>query len=140
MESSILSGTPNIKLIESLSKAYGISPLELGTTWDGYIRDSRADFKNSYASFLEVLGFVFTSQVHPLKYYRSQVGLSQVGFCKGLCIHPSPVANFERNQQRGIPHGLSIACNEIGWSCRPLKTAVAQWRANGYADRTFLSA
>ena len=140
MESGILSGVPNFQLLKSLSEAYGVNLLELSTAYDAYLRNSRADFKNSHASFLEILGFVFTSQVHPLKYYRSQVGLSQVGFCKGLCIHPGPVANFERNQQRGIPAGLIKACDEIGWSYRPLETAVAQWRANGYADRTFLSA
>lgn len=140
LEAAITSGTPNFKLLEQLSELYGIPVIELGASWDKYIRDTRADFKARHHSFKDVLGLDYQGKQQPLKHYRTITRLSQVGLCKGLCLHPGPVANYERNAQRGIPHDLIVACNEIGWDYGPLESAVTQWRINGYADRDKISA
>lgn len=140
LEAALTNGTPNLKLMEQLSELYGVPVIELGTSYDKYIRDTRADFKTAHPSFKKVLGLDYKFSIHPLKYYRATLKLSQVGFCKGLCLHPGPVANYERNVQRGIPQDLIVASNEIGWDYAPLESAVTQWRINGYADSRRLSA
>jgi len=119
---------------EALSDLYSVDQELLISEYYRYIKTTRLEFSSRYPPFSEVL-YHYSGSTHPLIYYRERFGLSRIGLCKGLCLHNDPITNYEKNDQRGVPQQLIIACNSIEWDYGPLENAVNEWRIAGHADR-----
>jgi len=118
---------------EELATLYDSTPKVMKELYYDFIQRTRDSFKEKYPSFVTLNGY--RGIQHPLVHYRDNNNLSQVGFCKGLCLHPDPIRDYELNQQRGIPQQLIVACNDIAWNYGHLESAVTEWRIDGRADR-----
>ena len=116
-----------------LGRIYDVTEDEILRLYKEHVARTRERFSLKYPSFRDVLSG-YSGAIMPLTYYRNHLQLTQIGFCKGLCVHPDPIRDYELNQQRGIPAQLIIACNAISWDYGALESAVVEWRVEGRAD------
>lgn len=126
---------PPDHITQELAEIYGVEQWELIGEYRDWQREKRLEFKRKNPSFKEVFGTEhYLGPEHPLTYYREKLGLSRIGLCKGLCLHPDPITDWEHNKQRGVPSSLKEACGVVFWDYTPLETAVTEWRMDGRAD------
>ena len=122
-------------ILRELSGIYLCTTAELEMEYRGFVNEKRDEFKRTHPSFKEIFADQnYTGDEHPLIYYRETLKLSRIGLCKGLCLHPDPITDWEHNKQRGVPAQLKQACSDIYWDYAPLESAVAMWRMDGRAD------
>lgn len=123
------------RILTQLSDEFGTSKAELSAAYREFQKEQRYSFKAANESFKSVLKN-YSGLAHPLVYYRSEMLLTRMGLCKGLCLHYDGVTQYEANKQRGVPLDLKLACSDIYWDYTYLETAVAEWRQSGRADRS----
>lgn len=131
LEQGLFANSPD-HVLNKLSDLLEVSNDELHATYHLYRHDTREEFGRSYADFSYLKNYA--GAVHPLVDYRERNKLSRIGLCKGLCLHPDPINDYEKNKQRGVPRDLIVACNEISWDYGHLENAVTEWRISGRAD------
>jgi len=121
---------PPRRFLDQLGWYYGVSTKDLISSYHQLVKNKRETFANEYQSFKEVLSG-YAGYTNPLVFYRESQGLSRIGFCKRICVHPDPIRDYENNDQRGVPQQLRVACNAIEWDYAPLEDAVTTWRISG---------
>lgn len=118
---------------EELANIYEMEVEELQKLYRKQVQNTRDQFALKYPDFKTVLKD-YSGTIMPLTFYRNTLQLTQIGFCKGLCVHPDPIRDYELNEQRGIPMQLVIACNSVSWDYGALESAVVDWRISGRAN------
>lgn len=129
LEQSLFPDPPR-RFVDELGYWYDVPSSDMMKSYHSLVKDKRAQFKENYSSFSNIL-HGYKGIANPLVYYREQQNLSRIGFCKRICVHPDPIRDYEINDQRGVPQQLIIACNEMGWDYAPLESAVTEWRISG---------
>jgi len=130
MEQGLFSDPPHV---QELAILYDSDASTLNMEYHEYVARQREQFAQQHPDFRTVLKN-YTDIEHPLVHYREVIGVSQIGFCRGLCLHPDPVRDYEMQAQRGIPKQLIVACNAISWDYGYLESAVLDWKITGRAN------
>lgn len=82
---------------------------------DAYREFQRKTRRENYGCLNQSLP-EFKAGVSPLVHWRMLSGVeSQMGLCSLLCVHPSPVRQVERGEQRKLPSQLVEALSESGY-------------------------
>lgn len=118
------------EIITYLSVTFNINYTYLEESYYEYQLNTRKLFAEKYQSYMDVRPTDWSNPIEA--YYKSQ-GLSRVGLCKGWCVHPASLADYQKNRQRNAPADVKRAFKVMsginnGWDIEQLEIDMDKWR------------
>jgi transcriptional regulator with XRE-family HTH domain len=108
---------PSPAILATVCEYTGESPERLTKEYTAWIANKRRS-DSIWTSLRRVISFPNAGSLtgHPFLLWRTAVfpGVSRIGFCQILCLHPATVLKYEKGEQRTMPSQIKYALSEAG--------------------------